>query len=47
MENTRLNGLRKVSHLLCKGCHSEEREKGRTAAPARCGGCHIGSVVSD
>jgi predicted CXXCH cytochrome family protein len=40
MGNPQLDSLRKAGHVLCRGCHGREREKGRTSAPSGCSGCH-------
>jgi predicted CXXCH cytochrome family protein len=40
MANSQLDSLRKAGHALCKGCHSNERAKGRMSAPSSCGACH-------
>lgn len=40
MADPKLDSLRKASHVLCRDCHSREREKGRTSAPSSCSVCH-------
>ena len=39
MANEKLNSMKEAGHLLCKGCHKEQRSAGKEI-PGRCSTCH-------